>query len=155
MSALSALSSSVFHAHVRSFFLNHIIYARLYYRFLGPRSILRPHFILVSLYYSITNIFNYIGIHNVKAAEKRATRISLINLVPLFLGDNYKFGARLLGISLKSYGFLYFLLISVAFLEATIYIIILAQTKMILLKNNIQFHSILVSLQMRGRIDFR
>lgn len=155
MCALSALSSSVFHTHVRSFFLNHLVYARSYYRFLGPRSISRPHFILASLYYGITGIFNYIGIHNVEAAGKRAARISLVNLVPLFLGGGYEFGARLLGMSLESYGFLHFLLASVAFLEATVHVIILAQTKMISLEDNIQFHGILVSLQMRGRIDFR
>lgn len=139
------LSSKILYSHLRPFILKHIIYARSYYRFLGFGSISRSHFILTTLYYIGTGIFNGFGVYTIEDAGTRAARLSLINLIPMFLGGGYEFGARLLGISLRSYGFLHRLFASVALLEATVHVIILAQTKMVSLEDQFQIYGILVS----------
>jgi hypothetical protein len=148
------LSSSVLCSHVRPFILNHIIYAQSYYHFLGFGSISRSRFILTTLYYIGTGICNAIGVHNIGDAGKRAARLSIVNLIPMFLGGGYEFGARLLGISLRSYGFLHRLFASVAFLEATVHVIIQAQTRMISLNDQAQTYGILVSINYQMFIGF-
>ena len=140
-------------SHVRPFILNHIIYAHSYYHFIGLGSISRSRFILTTLYYIGTGICNCIGVHTIDDAAKRAARLSIVNLIPMFLGGGYEFGARLLGISLRSYGFLHRLFASVAFLEATIHIVIQAQTRMISL-NQVQIYGIIVSINYQTFISF-
>jgi hypothetical protein len=139
-------SSSVLCSHVGPFILNHLIYAQSNYHFLGFGSISRSHFILTTLYYIGTGICNCIGVHTIEDAGRRAARLSIVNLIPMFLGGGYEFGARLLGISLRSYGFLHRLFASVVFLEATVHVIIQAQTMTISLKDQAQTYGVLVSL---------
>lgn len=146
----SLLSSSALRSHVGPFILNHIIYARSNYHFLGLGSISRSRLTLTILYYVGTGICNYIGVHTIEDAGKRAARLSLVNLIPMFLGGGYEFGARLLAISLRSYGFLHRLFASVAFLEASLHVIILAQARTITLEHESQIYGVLVSINYRN-----
>lgn len=142
----SFLSTSPFlSSRVRPFLLRHVIYARPYWHFLGLGCTSRTHLILMVLYFAGTGICNVVRVDSVQDAGKRAAKLSLINLFPMFLGGGYEFSARLLGVSLHSYGFLHRLFALVALLEALAHVIIVARSRLISWANEMQFYGLLVS----------
>lgn len=141
----SFLSTSPFlSSRVRPFLLGHIIYARSHWRFLGLGPTSRAHLILTALYVAGTITCNVLQVQSSQDAGKRAATLSLINLIPMFLGGGYEFGARLLGVSLYSYGFLHRSFALVALIEAVIHIIIVARTRSVTWTNETNFYGILV-----------
>ena len=63
----------------------------------------------------------------------------------MFLGGGYEFTARLLGVSLYSYGFIHRSFALVALFEALAHVIIVAQSRLISWANEVQFYGLLVS----------
>ncbi|KAJ5639159.1 uncharacterized protein N7484_007021 [Penicillium longicatenatum] len=61
----------------------------------------------------------------------------------MFLGGGYETGARLLGVSLETYGFFHHTIGFVAFIEALVHIIITAQIKAIEWSNTVEFYGLL------------
>jgi hypothetical protein len=124
-------TSPFFSSRVRPFLLRHVIYARSYWRFLGFGCTSRMHTILTIVYYAGTGICNVVRVHSIQDAGNRAAKLSLINLFPMFLGGGYEFTARLLRISLYSYGFLHRSFTLVALFEALAHVIIVARSRLI------------------------
>jgi len=142
----SFLSTSPFlSSHVRPFLLRHVIYARSYWRFLGFGCTSRIHLIFAVAYFACNCICNVVRVHSVQDAGNRAAKLSLINLIPMFLGGGYEFTARLLGVSLYSYGFIHRSFALVALFEALAHVIIVAQSRLISWANEVQFYGLLVS----------
>lgn len=142
----SFLSTSPFlSSRVRPFLLRHVIYARSYWRFLRFGCTSRTHLIFTVIYFAGTGVCNVVRVHSVQDAGKRAAKLSLINLFPMFLGGGYEFAARLLGISLQSYGFLHRTFALVALFEALAHVIIVARSRLISWENEMQFYGLLVS----------
>ncbi|KAG0156274.1 hypothetical protein PDIDSM_3451 [Penicillium digitatum] len=63
----------------------------------------------------------------------------------MFLGGGYEFTARLLGVSLYSYGFLHRSFALVALFEALAHVIIVAQSRLISWANEMQFYGLLAA----------
>lgn len=145
----SVLSTSQAFSRLRAFLLNHVFYARSYWRFFGLGSTSRTHLILTLLYFTCTGICNMVQVHSLESAGTRAAKLSLINLVPMFLGGGYEFGARLLGVSLNSYGFIHRSFAIVGLLEAVAHIVIVARTTTLTWSNEIQFYGLLVCFSHR------
>ncbi|KAJ5084788.1 hypothetical protein NUU61_009367 [Penicillium alfredii] len=101
--------------------------------------------VFILLYLSGTVTCNVVQIHTVADAGTRAAKLSLINLIPIFLGGGYEFGARLLGTSLYTYGFVHRSFAVVAVLEAIVHIIIVAQIRVISWSNELQFYGLLAA----------
>ncbi|KAJ6168716.1 hypothetical protein N7497_001559 [Penicillium chrysogenum] len=96
------------------------------------------------LYFAGTGICNVVRVDSVQDAGKRAAKLSLINLFPMFLGGGYEFSARLLGVSLHSYGFLHRLFALVTLVEALAHVIIVARSRLISWANEMQFYGLLL-----------
>lgn len=142
----SFLSTSPFlSSRVRPFLLRHVVYARSYWRFLGFGCTSRTHLIFTVVYFAGTGVSNVVRVHSVQDAGKRAAKLSLINLCPMFLGGGYEFAARLLGVSLYSYGFLHRTFALVALFEALAHVIIVARSRLISWANEMQLYGLLVS----------
>lgn len=130
---------------IRPFFLNHVVYARSYGRFLGLRSVSRFHLLLISLYVISTAVCNIIYAKTLTAASNRAAHLCLINLTPTFLA-NHEFGARVFGISLQTYSFIHRSFALVSFLEAIVHVTIMVCTTSISLSDVSQFYGVLVCI---------
>lgn len=135
---------SSLYCRIRPYLLRHVIYARFYWTFLGLGSTSRFHLILAISYIAGTGVCNFVQVDTLQAAGKRAAKLSLINLIPMFLGGSYEFGARILGVSLYSYGFLHRSFALVALIEAVTHVIIVVRLNSISLANEIQFYGLLV-----------
>lgn len=133
-------------SNIRPFFLNHVVYARSYGRFLGLRSISRFHLLLTSLYVISTAVCNVMYVESLSAASNRAARLCLINLTPTFLA-NHEFGARVFGISLQTYSFIHRSFALVSFLEAIVHVTIMTCTESISLSDVFHFYGVLVCIR--------
>jgi hypothetical protein len=144
----SLLSTSPFlSSHVRPFSLRHVIYSRPRWRFLGMGigCTSRMYLIFAVDYFACNCICNVVRVHSVQDAGNREAKLSLINLTPMFLGGGYGFNARLVGVSLVSYGLIHRSFALVALLEALTHVIIVAQSQLISWANKVQFYGLLVS----------
>jgi hypothetical protein len=138
--------SSSLYCRIRPYLLRHVIYARIYWAFLGFGSTSRLHLMLAILYIAGTGVCNFVQVDTLQAAGKRAAKLSLINLIPMFMGGSYEFGARILGVSLYSYGFLHRSFALVALIEAVTHVIIVIRLNSISWTNEVQFYGLLVCL---------
>lgn len=77
-------------------------------------------------------------------AGTRAARLSLVNLISMFLSGGYEFGSRVLGVSLSTYGAIHRTVGIMAVVQAAIHVAIMAQTMSILATDNRQFYGLLV-----------
>ena len=87
--------------------LRHVLYPFLLkrHRFVGPWTRAK---VFLQLSYLTVNIFcNTFGVSTVKEAGTRAGILSLINLVPVYLGIHLSFLGDLFGISLPAYHFVH------------------------------------------------
>ncbi|KAH8691898.1 hypothetical protein BGW36DRAFT_283658, partial [Talaromyces proteolyticus] len=82
---------------------------------------LRATFIIS--YIVITAGLNAVGVHNISEASSRAAKISLLNLVPLFV-CSHEGGPHYFGISLDIYRILHRIISTVAFLEAFTHVVL-------------------------------
>lgn len=141
----SFLTSSRFlSSSIRPFFLNHIIYARSYGRLLGLHSVSRVHMILAGLYFIGTGICNFVYVDSIAIAGSRAAYLCLVNLTPTFLAGGFEFGAQILGVSLRIYGFIHRIFACVAFIEGMVHFIIIARTRALSWSIESQFYGLLV-----------
>lgn len=99
---------------------------------------------LVVLFLSGMGACNTIGVQSLRGAGSRAARLSLINLLPMFLSGGYESGARLLGVSLETYGTIHRILGFTAFAQAAFHTIIAMQRTTASPSDNLQFYGILV-----------
>lgn len=147
MRIYSFLSTSAFiSCHVRPTLLSPVIYARSYWCSLRCGSTSRAHLILTFLHLTGTGICNIVQVYSIEDVGKRAAKLSLINLIPMFLGVGYVSGARLLGITLDSYGFIHRSFAMVASVEAVIHVIIVAQKITVSTTNESRFYGLLVGI---------
>ncbi|KAE8397426.1 hypothetical protein BDV37DRAFT_276930 [Aspergillus pseudonomiae] len=86
------------------------------------------HLLLTLAYLVGTGVCNLIGVQSLREAGSRAALLSLINLIPLFISGGYEFGARILSISLETYGAFHRTAAFVTVLEAAIHIVIATAT---------------------------
>lgn len=121
------------------FFLVHVIYGR------GLQPISRLQVAIATLYVAGNAICNLVGIHSISDASKRAARLSLINLMPMFMGGGHEYGARLLGTSLNNYSTIHQMFGYVAFAQGLVHTIIVARTQIISWSNGPHFYGLLVS----------
>lgn len=68
-----------------TFLLKHLIYPFLYRRSNILRPITRYHVFLQAFYWFLTLVCNTVGVQSLAEVGARAVRLSVINLVPLFL----------------------------------------------------------------------
>jgi hypothetical protein len=102
------------------------------------------HLIVTTAYLVGTGVCNFVGIQSLPEAGSRAARLSLINLISLFISGGYEFGARLLGVSLGVYGAFHRTVGFVTVMQATIHVVITAKTRSISASDNLHFYGILV-----------
>lgn len=62
----------------------------------------------------------------------------------MFLAGGYEFGARLLGVSLRTYGFVHRTFAYVAMIEGIVYVIIIARIRTLSWTNHSDFYGLLV-----------
>jgi hypothetical protein len=114
---LLRLARLLFHTylnHIRPFLLTRVAYPR-YITYITWTYPLRA--IFLTSYIAMTVGFNAIGVHTISEASSRAAKLSLLNLVPLFI-CSHECGAHFLGISRDIYRILHKIIGIVAFLEA-------------------------------------
>lgn len=145
------LKSSIMSSFIRPFFMRHFLYPSHRGYLLGIWSSSRLDLILVVLYFVLTSVCTAINVDSVDKATIRTGRLALINLLPLFLGGGYQFGASLLGISLQGYGVFHRAIGSVVFLEALAHVILVVQKDSTDLAQERQFYGLLVGSAHRNR----
>ncbi|KNG84829.1 hypothetical protein ANOM_009840 [Aspergillus nomiae NRRL 13137] len=99
--------------------------------------------VLTTAYLVGTGVCNFVGVQSLPEAGSRAARLSLINLMSLFFSGGNEFGARLLGVSLGTYGAFHRTVGFVTVIQATIHVVIIAKTRSISASDNLQFYGIL------------
>ncbi|KAA8649652.1 uncharacterized protein ATNIH1004_002323 [Aspergillus tanneri] len=121
------------------------IFSRMHTRFSGSHRLATFMYPVPFRTYLVGNgACNFIGVQSLSEAGSRAARLSLINLIPMFISGGYEFGARLLGVSLQTYGAFHRMVGLVAVIEATIHVLIIAQTRSISTSNTMQVYGVLV-----------
>ena len=100
--------------------------------------------VLTTAYLVGTGVCNFVGVQSLPEAGSRAARLSLINLMSLFFSGGNEFSARLLGVSLGTYGAFHRTVGFVTVIQATIHVVIIAKTRSISASDNLQFYGILV-----------
>lgn len=135
--------STVLSAHFRPFLLANLVYPISHTGFWGllPSPL---HLILMVLYSVGTGVCNFAGVQSMSEAGTRAARLSLVNLIPMFLSGGYEFGSRVLGVSLSTYGAVHRTVGIMAVVQAAIHVAIMARTMSILAIDNRQFYGLLV-----------
>ncbi|PGH19274.1 hypothetical protein AJ80_04027 [Polytolypa hystricis UAMH7299] len=78
-----------------------IYFPKLYHR---VSRVVSRYFLLQILYFCGTAACNFIGVGSTAQAGSRAAQLAVVNLVPVLLASSHDFGARMLGISLRTYG---------------------------------------------------
>ncbi|KAB8265960.1 hypothetical protein BDV32DRAFT_134070 [Aspergillus pseudonomiae] len=101
--------------------------------------------VLTTAYLVGTGVCNFVGVQSLPEAGSRAARLSLINLMSLFFSGGNEFGARLLGVSLGTYGAFHRTVGFVTVIQATIHVVIIANTRSISASDNLQFYGILAA----------
>jgi hypothetical protein len=100
--------------------------------------------VITMTYLAGTGVCNFVGVRSLPEAGSRAALLSSINLIPMFMSGGYEFGARLLGVSLGTYGDFHRTVGFVTVFEAAIHVVIIAKTRQISASENLHFYGILV-----------
>jgi hypothetical protein len=95
------------HRSVRHILLGYLVFPSVPTRFLGTDSLSPLRIIILILFVAGTGVCNFVHVDNLLQASQRAAHIYLVLLIPLFLSGGREFPARLLGISLETYGFIH------------------------------------------------
>ena len=104
------------------------------------------HLICAIIYLVWTGICNVVKVRSIHEAGSRAAHMALINLIPMFLSGGYEFGARLLGVTLETYGIIHRTIGLTAVIQAIIHVVITAKTRQITTADDTQFYGIVVGL---------
>ncbi|PYI23220.1 hypothetical protein BO99DRAFT_465866 [Aspergillus violaceofuscus CBS 115571] len=103
----------------------YLIYPRLNLPLLGINKLSPIQFLIVLIYSGLTCACNLLWVKTADQAASRAAKLSLINLLPLYLAGGHEFGARLLFIPLETYGIFHRTAGWMASIECAIHIIII------------------------------
>lgn len=143
--------STILSTYCRPFLLTNLVYPASHS---GFWSWLPPplHLVLMVLYSVGTGVCNLIGVQSVSEAGSRAARLSLANLVPMFLSGGFEFGSRLLGVSLETYGAIHRAVGVMAVVQAGIHVAITIQTTPIPAADSRQFYGLLVQPRVQPMI---
>ncbi|KAL4888213.1 hypothetical protein BDV59DRAFT_196626 [Aspergillus ambiguus] len=87
------------------------------------------HLLCAGIYMISTGVCTVVKVGSRNEAGTRAAYLALINLIPLFLSGGYEFGARLLGVTLETYGVMHRTVGFTVVMEATIHIIIATESE--------------------------
>lgn len=131
---------------IRHILLSSLVYPRLPVRTLGIDTLSPLRIILLVLFFGGTGVCNFIYIENLSQASQRAGQISLVLLVPLFLSGGREFPARLLGISLETYGFIHRHIGLMSAVQATVHVVIVSRSIKFDTSNSIHFSGLIVRL---------
>ncbi|KAF7166678.1 hypothetical protein CNMCM6106_002394 [Aspergillus hiratsukae] len=112
---------------IRHILLSYLVYPRLPVRLLGIDSLSPLQIIFLVLFLTGTTVCNWIEIDTLSQASNRAAQISLALLFPLFLSGGREYPARLLGITLETYGFVHRITGLVSVVEATVHVAIVSR----------------------------
>ncbi|KAL4740380.1 hypothetical protein BDV11DRAFT_214392 [Aspergillus similis] len=111
---------------IRHILLSYFVYPRVPVRILAIDTLSPLRIILLVLFFAGTAVCNIIFINSPLEASRRAAQISLALLVPLFLSGSREFPARLLGISLETYGLIHRVIGLMSVVEATAHVAIIS-----------------------------
>ncbi|KAL4745860.1 ferric reductase family protein [Aspergillus foveolatus] len=103
------------------------------------------HLLFIIFYVIGTLVCNVVGIQSLSDAGVRAAHLSLSSLVPMYLSGGYKFGAYLLGVSLRTYSAIHRTIGAMAVLQAIIHVVIAAITHKISTSNSSHVYGILTA----------
>ncbi|KAL3459618.1 hypothetical protein BJX64DRAFT_291124 [Aspergillus heterothallicus] len=112
---------------IRHMLLTYFVYARVPVRFLGIDQLSPLRLILLVLFFAGTGVCNLIHVQTLSQASQRAAEISLVLLVPLFLSGSREFPARLLGVSLETYGFIHRTIGLMSVVQATVHVVLVSR----------------------------
>ena len=137
------------YASIKHVFLRFLVYSRLNYQFPGLAN-LSPLQLIICLAYFIGNIAcNLVDVHSLQDEATRAAHLSLINMWPLFFSGGREFGARILGMSQKTYGIIHCLAGLLVTIQASIHVAITCQMVPFTTEDDNQYYGLLV-----GRLLF-
>ncbi|KAL3441484.1 hypothetical protein BJX65DRAFT_288446 [Aspergillus insuetus] len=115
------------HRSVRHILLGYLVFPSVPTRFLGTDSLSPLRIIILILFVAGTGACNFVHVDNLLQASQRAAHICLVLLIPLFLSGGREFPARLLGISLETYGFIHRMVGLMSVVQATIHVVIISR----------------------------
>ena len=145
LSWLSRRLSCLGYTSIYHIFLRFFVYSRLDHWFFGLAS-LSPLQLLICLAYVTGNVVcNLVDVHSLQDEATRAAHLSLINMWPLFLSSGREFGARILGISRKTYGVIHCMAGLLVTLQASIHVAIKCQMIPFTTEDENQYYGLLVS----------
>lgn len=104
------------------------------------------HLICAIIYLVWTGICNVVKVRSTSETGSRAAHLALINLIPMFLSGGYEFGARLLGVTLETFGTIHRTIGVTAVIQASIHIVITATRRRITTADDTQIYGIVVGL---------
>ena len=145
LSWLSRRLSCLGYTSVYHIFLRYLVYSRLNHRLSGLKT-LSPLQLLICLAYVTGNVVcNLVDVHSLQDEATRAAHLSLINMWPLFLSGGREFGARILGISQKTYGVVHCMAGLLVTIQASIHVAIKCQLVPFTTEDENQYYGLLVS----------
>ncbi|KAL4948947.1 hypothetical protein BDW69DRAFT_203167 [Aspergillus filifer] len=112
---------------IRHILLGYLVYPRVPVRILAIDTLSPLRIIFLTLFFAGTAVCNFIFVDGPSEASRRAAQISLALLIPLFLSGSREFPARLLGISLETYGLMHRVIGFVSVVEATAHVVIVSR----------------------------
>ncbi len=131
---------------IRHILLSSLVYPRLPVKILGIDTLSPSRIILLVIFFGGTGVCNFIYIDNLSEASRRAAQISLTLLIPLFLSGGREFPARLLGISLETYGFIHRNIGLMSAIQASVHVAIVSRSIKFDTSNSIHFSGLVVRL---------
>jgi hypothetical protein len=129
---------------IRLMLLSWFVYARVPVRFLGIDQLSPLRLTLSALFFAGTVVCNLIHVETFSQASRRAAEISLVLLVLLFLSGSREFPARLLGVSLETYGFIHRIIGLMSVIQATVHVALISRNIRFDISNPIHLNGLLV-----------
>jgi hypothetical protein len=126
-SCMTDVISCLGNRSIRHILLSYFIYPRLPVRLLGIDSLSPLQIIFLILFLTGTTFCNLFQIDTLSQASNRAAQISLSLLFPLFLSGGREYPARLLGVTLETYGFVHRITGLLSVVEATVHVAIVSR----------------------------
>ncbi|KAB8069861.1 hypothetical protein BDV29DRAFT_198373 [Aspergillus leporis] len=124
-------------------FLRYLAYPRSSWRLLGIDALSPLQAVWLLAYFSGNCVCIFVGTKSVSEKGTRAAHLSLINLLPLYFSGGREFSARLLGLSLETYGIIHRSAGFMAVLQATVHVIIANQDIVFDVSNSTHFFGLL------------
>ncbi|KAL5362284.1 hypothetical protein BJX96DRAFT_177017 [Aspergillus floccosus] len=139
---------------VRHGYLRYLVYPRLNRRIPGIALLSPLQIILTVVYFVGTGLYNLLAVHTLQQASRRAAHLSLINLSPSFLSCGREFGARLLGLSLETYGIIHRTTGFMSVVQAAIHITIQSRTQKFTTADQTQYYGLVAACMLLSLVLF-